>query len=215
MRSSRSTKALSSREKVIRAATVLFAARGFQGTSTRDVAKRARVNPVTIFRRFKTKQELYLQVLDSRMGVSVREWLLPVLQSSTEPEEVFLSLAERLEELFDPIFLRLLSYAALEKPELLRKRYRPRLVSFYEILGTHIRERIDAEILRDVEPLLMGRALVGMIAHHRIVCELLGGDDFPGCDIAGSAKTYTDIWLFGVSAWGAPARQRQREERVG
>jgi hypothetical protein len=74
MRTSRSAKALSSREKVIRAATVLFAAKGFEGTSTRDVARKARVNEITIFRQFKNKQDLYLQVLDSKMGASVPEW---------------------------------------------------------------------------------------------------------------------------------------------
>ena len=211
MPTSRSAKALSSREKVIRAATVLFAAKGFQGTSTRDVARKARVNEITIFRQFKNKQDLYLQVLDSKMGASVPEWLVPALQSSNDPEKAFLSLAEHLEKLFDPIFLRLLFYAALEKPELLRKRYRPHLLYFYEILAEHIRERIDSEILRDVEPLLMGRALVGMIAYHRIVCELLGGYDSLGCNVEGSAKMYTDIWLFGASAWGAPARQHRSE----
>lgn len=211
MRTSQSTRALSSREKVIRAATVLFAAKGFEGTSTRDVARKARVNPSTLFRQFKNKQELYLQVLDSKMGASVPEWLLPVLQSSNDPEKAFLSLAEHLEELFDPIFLRLLFYAALEKPESLRKRYRPRLVLFHEILGEHIRERVDSETLRDIAPILMGRALVGMIAYHRIVCELLGGPDFLGCNAEGAAEVYTDIWLRGALAWEARARQNRTE----
>lgn len=211
MGNSQSTKALSSREKVVRAATTLFAARGFGGTSTRDVARKARVNEVTVYRLFKNKQDLYLQVLDREMGLKEPEWLLPVLQSSDDPEKAFLSLAENLEELFDPVFLRLLFYAALEKPGLLRKRYRPSLVSFYEILGRQVQERIDSEILRDVEPMLMGRALVGMIAYHQIVCELLGGPDFLGRNAEGAADVYTDIWLRGALAWEAPARQNRTE----
>ena len=199
-------KAMNSHTRVIRAATALFATRGFEGTSTRDVAKRAGVNPITIFRRFKNKQELYLQVLDSRMGTSLTDWLPSALTSSDDPEEAFLAVAERLEEIFDPVFMRLLFYAALEKPELLRKRYRARLVSFYEVLGEHIRQRIDRQILREVEPLLMGPALIGMIACHRVLCELLGGD-FPGCNRQGSARAYLDIWLFGTSARGVRARQ--------
>lgn len=54
----------------------------------------------------------------------------------------------------------------------------------------------------------MGPALVGMIAYHRIVRELLGDRDFPGCNIAGFAKTYTDIWLHGALASVSPTRQQ-------
>ncbi len=198
---------MNSREKVLRAATVLFAERGFEGTSTRDVARRARVNETTIFRLFKHKQELYLQVLEQNMGIKDAERLLAVLQSSEDPEKVFLALAESLEKLFHPIFMRLLFYAALEKPDLLRKHYRPSLSSFYEILAVHIRERIDSGSLRDIDPMLLGRALVGMIAYHQIVCGLWGGGDFPGCNAAAATSVYTDIWLRGALPWQAPARQ--------
>ena len=203
---------MTSREKVLRAATVLFAKRGFQGTSTRDVARRARVNETTIFRLFKHKQELYLQVLEQNMGIKDAERLLAILQSSEDLEKVFLSLAERLGKLFHPIFLRLLFYAALEKPDLLRKHYRASLVSFYQVLAAHIRDRIESEVLRDIDPVLMGRALVGMVAYHQIVCGLWGGDDFPGCNATAATTVYTDIWLRGALAWGAPARQARTEE---
>lgn len=206
-------KARSSREKVLKAATALFAAKGFHETSTRDVARRARVNEITIYRLFKNKQELYLQVLDDKMALVGPEWLRLILQSSDDSEKVFLALAQRLEELFSPTFLRLLFYAALEKPELLRKCYRPRLVHFCEILGKHIQQQIDGGVLRKVEPTLMGQSLVGMIAYHQIVCQLLGGRDFPGCNISESAKTYTDVWIRGAFASGA-STQAPRGERL-
>lgn len=212
MPSSPQNRVRSTREKVMRAATILFAAKGFVGTSTRDVARRAKVNENTIFRLFRNKQNLYLQILDSKMGLSAPEWLNSILRSSDDPEQVFLTLAERLEELFDPIFLRLVFYAALEKPELLRKRYGSSLGRLYEILGRHIGERIQTEFLRDIDPMLMGRALVGMIAYHRILGELLGGGDSLPTGNETPAKVYAEIWLFGASSWKAPGRQ-QRAER--
>jgi AcrR family transcriptional regulator len=201
-------KAPGSREKVIKAATALFAARGFGGTSTRDVARKARVNEITVFRLFKNKQDLYLQVLDQKIGLSTSKWLFPALQTSDDPEKAFLSLAERVEEIFDPIFLRLLFYAALERPALLRKRYQPGLASLYETLQRQILERVESDVLRDVEPTLMGPALVGMIAYHQIVRELLGGRDFVGCDVRHAARVYTDIWLRGALKPEALARER-------
>ena len=211
MPNSQSSRVLSSREKVVRAATTLFAAKGFGGTSTRDVARKARVNEITVYRLFKNKQELYVQVLDRKIGLKEPEQLLPILQVSRDPTKAFVPLAERLEEHFDPIFLRLLFYAALEKPELLRKRYRASLVSFYEVLARQIKKWIDAEILRDIDPALMGRALVGMIAYDRIVCGLWGSPELFGSNADRATDVYTDIWLRGALAWEAPARRNRAE----
>lgn len=214
MRPSPRSKALSSREKVLRAATLLFAAKGFEGTSTRDVARKAKVNEITIFRLFKNKQDLYLRILDNKMGLSAPELLNTALRSSEDPEKAFLALAERLEEVFDPVFLRLFFYAALEKPALLHKRYGSSLGSLYEVLGRHIGERIQSEVLRDIDPMLMGRALVGMIAYHRILSELLGGAGSVRTDSKTSARIYTEIWLFGTSSWKAPGRQQRADRRL-
>jgi len=214
MTSSHPNRGLSTREKVLRAATLLFAAKGFEGTSTRDVARRAKVNESTIFRLFKNKQGLYLRTLDSKMGLSAPEWLNTALRSSEDPEKAFLALAERLEEVFDPVFLRLFFYAALEKPELLRKRYGSSLGSLYELLGRHIGERIQSEVLRDIDPMLMGRALVGMIAYHRILSDLLGSAGSVRAGSETSARIYTEIWLFGTSSWKAAGRQQRADRRL-
>ncbi|MFZ3210361.1 MAG: TetR/AcrR family transcriptional regulator [Terriglobales bacterium] len=210
--STSATKVLNSRARVLKAATALFAAKGFHETSTREVARKARVNEITIFRHFKNKQELYLQVLNSKLGLMVPESLLPLLQSSGNNEEVFLSLAEHLQQLLDPVFLRLVFYAALEKPELLKKCYSPRLMSFHEILGEYIRERIDGGVLRNLDPMLMGRALVGIIAYQQILSQLLGGGDSRGANSPNFARTYMDIWLRGALKPDSPARRHSPDE---
>lgn len=55
----------STREKILEAASVLIAKDGLKGTTTKEVAKRAGVNEVTIFRLFKSKQGLYQAILES------------------------------------------------------------------------------------------------------------------------------------------------------
>ena len=204
--STTATKVLQLRARVLKAATALFATKGFHETSTREVAHKARVNEVTIFRHFKNKQELYLQVLNNKLGLMVPESLIPLLHSSGNCEEVFLSLAERLEQFLDPVFLRLVFYAALEKPDLLKKSYSPRLRSFHKILGEHMRERIDGGVLRNVDPMLMGRSLVGIVAYQQILSRLLGGGDSPESNLPNPAKAYLEIWLRGALKPDGPAR---------
>lgn len=189
---------LHSRARVLKAATALFAAKGFHETSTREVARKARVNEITIFRHFKNKQELYLQVLNSKLGMMVPEALIPLLRSSGNSEQVFLSLAEHLQQLLDPVFLRLVFYAALEKPELLKKCYTPRLITFHEILGEYMQERVERGVLRNADPVLMGRALVGIFAYHQILSQLLGVGDFHVAKLPNASRTYVEIWLHGA-----------------
>jgi AcrR family transcriptional regulator len=52
-----------SREEILRAATDLFAIRGFHETSMAEVARAARVSKALIFWHFKSKEELFVAVL--------------------------------------------------------------------------------------------------------------------------------------------------------
>ena len=58
----KATKA-SARDRVLDAALELFVELGYKGTTTREVARRARVNEVTVFRHFGTKQGLFRAVV--------------------------------------------------------------------------------------------------------------------------------------------------------
>src|SRR5271169_5536305 len=51
------------RDAIIKAAVVLFAEKGFEGTSVRDIVTKARVNQAAINYHFKGKSGLYLEVL--------------------------------------------------------------------------------------------------------------------------------------------------------
>lgn len=48
---------------ILRAAREVFAAKGFKGTSTRDIAKRAQLTEVMIFRHFGTKANLFQEAV--------------------------------------------------------------------------------------------------------------------------------------------------------
>lgn len=51
------------KKKVMRAAAKLFSKRGFNGTSTLDIAEMAGVSQATIFKYFKTKEELLTRII--------------------------------------------------------------------------------------------------------------------------------------------------------
>jgi AcrR family transcriptional regulator len=51
------------RARVLAAAAALFAARGFHGTTARDIAERAKVNLASAHYHFGSKEALYIEVL--------------------------------------------------------------------------------------------------------------------------------------------------------
>jgi len=58
-----SRQAENTRGSIIKAAVHLFAEKGFQGASVRDIVVKARVNQAAINYHFKSKDGLYLEVL--------------------------------------------------------------------------------------------------------------------------------------------------------
>ncbi|WP_019855061.1 TetR/AcrR family transcriptional regulator [Actinopolyspora mortivallis] len=63
-RSRRRRDPAATRTALLRAAAELFAERGFEQTTVRDVAARAEVNQALLFRYFGSKQELFAEVLN-------------------------------------------------------------------------------------------------------------------------------------------------------
>jgi AcrR family transcriptional regulator len=61
------------RQRILRAAEKLFARDGFQGATTREIAREAEVNETTLFRQFRTREELLRET---------------ILSASVSPEEL-------------------------------------------------------------------------------------------------------------------------------
>ena len=197
----------SSRERVLGAATAVFAARGYRGTSTQKIAERAGVNQATVFRIFNSKRELYLRVLERKLGAELPPWLQRSVEANPDHEQAFREIVEGLEILFDPTFIRLLLAGGLEQPQQLKKCLRPRLMTFYSVLGEYIQEHIRSGELRDLDSASMARALVGMVFYERIFDELFGGRELRGRGSERNGETFTNIWLHGVMKHDGPGSE--------
>jgi AcrR family transcriptional regulator len=191
------------KHQILQVATELFASRGYEGTTTREIARRARVNEAIIFRHFPTKEDLYWAVIEAKCaakaGVQV---MVTILDAGDDLRNTFINLAEtmlrRREK--DPSLMRLLLFSGLENHRLSQRFFETYIVDYYQILSEHIRKRIASGEFRKVNPQIAARGLLGMLVYHSMVQDIFGASRFQTFDLHDVAEDLTDIWLRGMLA---------------
>lgn len=192
------------REQIVRVAVSLFSRRGFRGTTTKEIAQAAGVSEAIIFRHFATKEELYAAILDHKACagsmIDPRGLLCEALQERDD-RAVFEGIAREAlnHHAEDTEFLRLVMYSALEGHELARMFWERNIKQSYEVFGAYIRERQREGAFRQLEPLVIVRAFIGMLIHHSL-SNTLWDPSRSLLDISdeAAAREFTEIILRGI-----------------
>ena len=182
---------------LIAAAASLFAAKGFNGTTTKEIAKAARVSEALVFKHFPTKRTLYAAILAEK--VTVNELLEPLEAAAKKHDDhrVFTIVASyRIRPGVDSTFLRLLLFSALEGHELSEMFFGKHLKVFYDHLAAYIHTRIQDGAFRPVDPLLAARAFIGVVVHHRLLHEIFKVPMHHSPE--DTVATYVDLFLAGL-----------------
>src|SRR6476646_1805211 len=190
---------------LIVAAASLFAAKGFNGTTTKEIAKSAGVSEALVFKYFPTKRTLYGAILAEK--VTINELLEPVEAAAKKRDDhrVFTLIASyRIRPGVDSTLLRLLLFSALEGHELSEMFFGKHHKVFYDHLAAYIRTRIADGAFRPVDPILAARAFIGMVVHHRLLHEIFGVPMHRSHDE--TVATYVDLFLAGLM--NSPVRRR-------
>jgi len=189
------------REQILAVATTLFARKGFNGTTTKEVAAKAGVTEALIFRHFPSKEELYWAVIESKIeDNSPRERMRTRLKVRGSDADILAGLAEDILErrAKDQTLSRLLLYSALENHRLSNRFFGAFIAGYYKLLAEYIERRTREGVFRPVDPMLAARALLGMIVYHSWVQELFGGKRYQRLPVQQVSRTLVDIWLEGM-----------------
>ena len=182
---------------LISAAASLFAAKGFNGTTTKEIAKAVGVSEALVFKYFPTKRTLYAAILAEKVTVNELLDVVEVAVAKRDDHRVFTMIASyRIRPGADSTFLRLLLFSALEGHELSELFFGKHHQVFYDYLAAYIRTRIEDGAFRSVDPLLAARAFIGMVVHHRLLHEIFGVPMHQSHEVA--VATYVDLFLAGL-----------------
>ena len=160
-----------SRATILKAARSVFARKGFEGASIREVAEAARVNNAMIYYHFKDKVELYRAVLADSFDAFDRIWEHEIFSSPATTRakigkyiEEFVRFQQGNEEL-----RRIMSMefaGCTENTKWLADNY---MVHSYGKLVKLLKEGMKRGELRKVDPAMAIPSLIGMIIHSFIM----------------------------------------------
>jgi len=75
------------KNQILEAAILVFSKKGFEGSTTKEIAKKAKVSEGTIFRYFKTKKEILIHMLNILVERTLFDFVEQI-ESGSESEEV-------------------------------------------------------------------------------------------------------------------------------
>jgi TetR/AcrR family transcriptional regulator len=167
------------RRQLLEAALDLFAAKGFEGTTTKEIAAAAGVNEAIIFRHFPNKQALYSAVLDYRhesgeVAAEVARW--QDFMDANDDMGLFRAIVDKVMSGYrrDARMNRVLLFAALEGHEAGLEQHRQRSFPLFERLCQYVARRQSEGALRPGPPGAVIAALVGNAAFYAQMTGLFG-----------------------------------------
>lgn len=201
------------RQQIIDVATELFAAQGYEGTTTREIAQRARVNEAIIFRHFPSKEDLYWAIIEQKIRLGGgRKRMREILEAGDSPRVTFETLAQHIlrRRKDDPSLFRLLLFSALEHHTLSSRFLKVYVTEYYELIADYIRQRAAEGTFRATDPVLAARGFLGMVIYHSMIQDLFGGSKLNNYDPVQVSEAITTMWLDGI----APQEMGREQEKI-
>jgi AcrR family transcriptional regulator len=194
---------VNTRDKILEAAIKLFSEKGFNGTTTKEIAELAEVNEALIFRHFSTKRELYGAIIERKIheepGI---ELSLEAHRDWKDDRLVFTAIASRMFEKCcrDPSFMRLLHFSALEGHDLSDMFFDTYADYINTLISDYIENRISDGAFKNLSSLYASKAFIGMVVNQIIVQELFMEKRKNNIDLDKMIATFVEIFLEGIKS---------------
>jgi AcrR family transcriptional regulator len=185
-------------EKVVQAASTLFARQGYCGTSTREIAHIAGVSENTLFRNFENKEDLFWSSIRFQAeGLTLRRDLVQGIANNDALEVVLPKIVELVANTsaIRPELPRLIAVAYLElnwkADAFCQEKISPVLVTIHQYL---VRCAKQGQ-MRDLDPTMATTALISTILLHPGLSKLIVSSKSGVAESKKALRAYTKFWL--------------------
>ncbi len=190
---------LAHREEILSAAEKVFAAKGFFPTTMSDIARRAEFGTGTLYKYFKSKEELYFTLIDEKVEEINRLVKTELSQRNSAVERIKKALQLQFEFIernrdFFRIYISERSRFEWTIKDDLGKGLHEKMVSYIDILSEVIGQGIKKGEFRSMDPKDLAHAFVGIV--NSFVFEwLISREPYP---LVSKLDTVLQIFLSGV-----------------
>lgn len=187
------------KRKIVQTAVALFSQKGFSGTTTRELARKAGISEALLFRHFPDKKKLYQAILTTKMEEQIPA-LFDGFPQMEGLREILMELAFRIarQNANDPSFMKLLLFSALEGNELSDLFFQRRTLPLVEFLKKHFRQGVQARRLKERDPELAARAFLAMVFGFVQTRNLFRIPQLIRRPLEKTLGTYVEIFLKGI-----------------
>ena len=191
------------RDRALDAALKAFGEKGFDGTTTKEIADSAGVNEVTLFRLFKSKKGLFAAVIAERSPLAEVKRVVSVDTGKTIDEQITDNATAVLQILRTNrhLFMVLLG-DAWRHPKTRAMIHELAFAKGLELVRDFIAHQMDQGRLRRGDPMVVARGLMGMVQAYFITTELLGGKRPSPEEDEKVIRGFVSLFLDGVRAGG-------------
>lgn len=186
------------KERVVAAASQLFASQGYHGTSTREIARLADVSENTIFRHFDRKEDLFWSALRSRCAaVKMRRDMVEGMAEGVAPEIILPKIIEFFADIrnYSPELLRLIAVALLEmqwKADLFCDEC---LAPSFSAISKYLTTIVEKGKVRNLDPTMVTAAMTTMVLAYPWFSRHVKSDKTMYSDSRAAERAYTSFWL--------------------
>jgi len=186
------------REEILRAASKLFAEKGYTRTTTKEIAREAHIAEGTIYKYFASKQDLLFTFLESTV-VEPLQSLMTNLAEASDEEVISALIINRL-NLWNAKheFVKATFVEALHNPELAIQMREKLFAPGMRIVEGFLARRAADGAFRQVDAAVVLRALIGAMFTFTILREIFGEVPADLTDTDHLTQELTALFLYGV-----------------
>ncbi len=187
---------IAAKDRMIAAAVILFSHAGFNGVTTKDIARNANVSEGNIFRYFPSKRDLFIAAIDCELGkLSVRA---EVLAQSANVEDAQIAMRTLFELITDtvvnhPALVRLLHFSALQFGADMEPVYRRHLDAIIAASANNFEKWSKSYGFRGLNAqvtVLSFVATVILLQNYPVIT----GSALPFPSVESAAASYAELW---------------------
>jgi len=190
---------LAHREEIVLAAEKVFAAKGFFPTTMSDIAKEAEFGTGTLYKYFKSKEELYFTLIDEKVEEINRLVKAELSQKTSAVERIKKVLGLQFEFFernrdFFRIYISERSRFEWTVKDELGKGLHEKMIAYIHVLAEVMKQGIRGGEFRPLNPMDLAHALVGIV--NSFIFEwMISRESYP---LISKRDTVLEIFLGGV-----------------